>query len=213
MDTPIKVEPPVGKSLKITLPVDLIDVFKGTTKKINLTRFVQCHYCSGNKATKNMTCESCQGHGMILNVDVIINRIPPKPCPECLGSGLVGDIEDYPCNHCGATGLLRKNEEVAIYIPRGIGENDSIIIKHKGNNSPLGAAGDLIINFKENLDKDNIYERNGLDIIKKEFFNISDLVLGTTRSITLLDDSIIEVKIPKGTNPGSLPPLLLGSDF
>jgi len=87
-----------------------------------------------------------------------------------------------------------KYEEVQITIPTGIRDGEAIRYPKLANDI------DVIIKFR--IKHDPVWEVRDLDLIKSYDISIWDLILGTEIDVTLIDGSIIRLKVPPRTNPG-----------
>ena len=61
---------------------------------------------------------------------------------------------------------------------------------------------DVVITYTYRPDKDWAIDQ--LNIIKREEINVFDLITGGERDVTLIDDSVVRIKIPPKTQPGTL---------
>ena len=207
MDRPMRTEPPKGSDLKIRLKLTLEEIYKGTTKTVNLKRLVHCPSCDSSGAKTNKPCSTCHGKGIIMQMNEssgsfgeFMASFDTKTCPTCYGSCIEADEE---CYYCNGAGTVLSEEKVDIRVSRGIANEETIKVPNKGNAGKLsGRPGDLYVVIEEITD-DN-FERKGLDLIKTVNFNISDLVLGTTSKVSTIDGKTIELKIPAGSDSGKM---------
>lgn len=95
-------------------------------------------------------------------------------------------------------------EEVAtIRIPAGIESGTSLRFRNLGDDSMQQAPrGDLIV--KVIIEKHPVFERDRSHIRTKCSINVLELILGTEVIITDLLGRNVNVKIPPGTNPGTI---------
>lgn len=95
-------------------------------------------------------------------------------------------------------------EEVAtIRIPAGIESGTSLRFKNLGDDSIRQIPrGDLIV--KIIVEKHPVFERDRSHIKTKCVINVLELIIGTEVIITDLQGKNINVKIPPGTNPGTI---------
>ena len=95
-----------------------------------------------------------------------------------------------------------REESVHIDIPPGANHGDTINYQGLGDDSnPRFPRGNLFV--KIHVEKNSTWIRDGLDLITKKTVNVFDLLLGTNITIKTLDGKNLNVKIPKGTNPGA----------
>jgi DnaJ-class molecular chaperone len=96
-----------------------------------------------------------------------------------------------------------QTERIEIQIPAGINDGQQIRYKHLGDNSIKGIPrGDLYIKIK--IKKDSNWIRENLDLHSQLFVNIFDCILGTTVVVKSPEGKNINLKIPAGTNPGTV---------
>ncbi|CAN6720571.1 unnamed protein product [Malus baccata var. baccata] len=101
--------------------------------------------------------------------------VPPftSTCSTCKGSGQI--IKEY-CLSCRGLGIIEGVRQVEVSIPAGVDSGDTISVPEAGNSGARGsAAGWLYIKLKA--------------------------ILGGTVEVPTLSGKI-EVKIPKGVQPG-----------
>lgn len=85
-----------------------------------------------------------------------------------------------------------------ITIPRGIENNQKIVVKGKGSRRNTNAApGDLIVTIKQL--KHPVFTREGPMLYMDLMVNVLDLISGCEQTIKLIDGSTINIKIPAGT--------------
>ncbi len=203
-DKPIKKEVPKGENLNVKIPLDMMEIFNGVKKTINIKRNVHCPKCDSTGAARLKRCTDCGGKGFKFDIEEVNNvgftdLFKQTVCGTCYGAKVEPDIK---CDHCKGDGRISREERVEITIPRGISKDNIITLKYKGNAGIRGGAyGDIYVSIEENIPSD--YKRNGLDIIKDLNVSIPDLVLGTNVKLSTMEN-IIELKIPRGTQSGKM---------
>lgn len=104
-------QPRKGKDLQKAISITFEEAAFGTTKKIELNKFVSCPTCKGEGAkpgTSKKTCPKCGGSGQISQMQ----RTPfgqfqsVTTCDQCGGSG---KIIDEPCPDCKGQGKIRQD--------------------------------------------------------------------------------------------------------
>lgn len=96
-----------------------------------------------------------------------------------------------------------KDEVANIRIPKGIEHGQIIRFQGMGDNSvPNLPRGDL--NVQVQIKKHRIFERDRLHLRTKCVINVFDCLLGTEILVEGLGGERISVKVPKGTNPGTI---------
>lgn len=90
-----------------------------------------------------------------------------------------------------------------IRIHPGVQDTEIIKFKNLGDGSiDTMPRGDLLVQVR--VKKHPVFERDGFNLIVIEKVNLFDLMLGTSIKITTLGGENINVRIPSGTNPGTI---------
>ena len=99
--------------------------------------------------------------------------------------------------------IKETGKNLTINIPRGIDTGQSIKYPGLGLDVVQGApAGDLLC--KIYVKKHPRYKRQRLDLHVEETVNCFDAMLGKTIDVNNIDGNIIKLKIPSGTQPGTI---------
>jgi molecular chaperone DnaJ len=188
-----------GQSVETTLKIPFRTAVTGGKVEIGLEIAEDCATCDGSggaPGARMQTCSECGGRGTISfgKGGFAVNR----PCPMCLGRGLV---PSQKCPTCGGSGEVRTTKRLMITVPPGADTGTKIRLKGQGGRgSNGGPPGDVLITFQ--VEPDRFYAREGLDLIATVPVNIVQATLGTTVSVKTLDGKKIAVKIPAGTQGG-----------
>ena len=91
--------------------------------------------------------------------------------------------------------INNKMEAVKLTIPAGLMDGE------KAQYPGIANGRDVIVRFKIIPDPD--WETNKLDLIKQQDISIWDLIVGGALDVSLLDGSVIRLKIPPKTQPGT----------
>lgn len=155
-----------------------------------------CPVCHGNGAapgSKPVTCPECGGRGTINFTQG--NFSVSRPCPRCLGRGI---IIAQPCPKCGGTGSITEPREISVKIPPGIQPGQTIRLKGLGNpGMNSGSAGDLYL--KMNIAPHHFFWRVGLDIHARVPISDALAASGAKVRVRTISGQKIELKIPSGT--------------
>lgn len=186
-----------GNDLQIRLKLNLEEINTGVTKKIKVRRKDKCPECkgTGSKSGSKSTCLQCSGSGRIRNVtnSLFGQIVQESACPICRGEGNV--VKD-PCGECGGSGRKTAETTVSVNIPGGVAEGNYISVPGKGDEGLHGGpAGDLIVLINE--EKDDFFERHGIDIFCTIEISFTEAALGTAKTIPTLDGKV-SLKIPAG---------------
>lgn len=89
---------------------------------------------------------------------------------------------------------------ISIAIPPGVEHGQHIRYEGMGDNSIRNLRpGDLIVNIM--IRQHSRFRRNGTDLTLDQNISVWDAILGTTLSITTLDDRQLDITVPPGTQP------------
>lgn len=94
-------------------------------------------------------------------------------------------------------GTAQGASTVEINVPQGINDGDNVQYAGIG---PGGA--DLVVTFR--IKPDNIWQRQGLNLVQDQRISIWDLVLGGTLQVSDILNNQLQITIPPGTQPGTL---------
>lgn len=142
------------------------------------------------------TCKTCNGQGKLHET-----RNSPlgaftsvRTCATCEGSG---KVPKERCATCSGHGVLKKEEEIKIQIPKGIDGGEMIRMPGKGEAVKGGQSGDLYV--KVHVKPHPVFRKEGLNLVMNMPMKLTDALLGTTATVTTIDDKKLEVKIPAMT--------------
>lgn len=190
-----------GSDMQTGIEIDFIDSVFGAKKKISIDHTKQCNDCDGSGAeskSEMKTCGQCDGQGKIQTQMMGIFATVTE-CPTCEG---IGETPKDKCNNCKGAGVTREKDEIEFSIPAGIKNGDTLRITGRGQAIKNAPSGDLFIQVLVKPHKS--FRRNGLDLIMDYEIPITDAVLGGKHTLSMLDDSGINIKIPSGTTHGTV---------
>ena len=188
-----------GADLETALHLGFRDAVKGVTTTVSLSSNEACHTCRGTggaPGSEFVTCERCQGRGVI-NDDQGPFAMS-SVCPVCQGRG--GRFAT-PCPTCHGTGREPSARRVNVRIPPGVVDSQRIRLKGKGNPGAHGGpAGDLYVDV--HVTPDPRFERRGRNVTTTVKVPLTQTMLGTAVEVPTLDEPVT-LKIPAGTQPGT----------
>ena len=185
----------VGSNLKLDVEVRLKDIIQEKSINLSYTRDDKCNPCGGTGQTEHSShaqCGQCGGRGVLYR-NMGIMQIE-QPCNHCSGTG---SIIRSPCGSCGGSGVNSRKTQTSIKIPMGAHSGIKLRMSGMGNYDKAG-YGDLYV-FIHVLG-DEIYDRDGDDLIRRLDVDFHDLILGTELQVDSLYGDV-KVKIPKLSNP------------
>lgn len=196
--------PKKGRSFNIYISITLEEMMSGTTKKVKVNRALQCLDCSGTGAEFGETsdCNDCSGRGRIIKTvrHGFGEMVTESDCTTCKGSGKIIKNE---CRTCGSLGVIRKDEEIEINVPRGSISGISYMVVGKGDwgRSP-SVPGDLIVYIEEYVHP--TYIRDGINLIHETHISFKEACLGKKLEIPNLSGTSYRMEIPPGTASGKI---------
>ena len=176
--------PVAGSDLVYRMEISFRDAAFGVEAPIAISRLERCESCDGSGAargTKPKTCPACGGRGRQRMSQGFLTVT--RPCPSCQGEGRV--IEK-PCSDCRGEGRRRGKKDLTIRIPAGVESNARLRLTGEGDAGPNGGpAGDLYVVLS--VAADDVFEREGNDIVVTLELPFPTLVLGGEVSVPTLD--------------------------
>ena len=193
-----------GRDIRVRFGLTLLELYKGVKKKITYPKSNICPDCLGKgygKDGKIEKCPYCEGTGFIsqMRTNGFSRIVTNTVCPHCNGTG--GIIKN-PCKTCNGSGLVKNQEVAEIDIPKGAYNGYTFRVAGKGDASPIGPSGDLIVVISEKSDPQ--FERRGNDLYINKDIPVLDAILGKDITIESLDGSKINFKTHVGIKPGEM---------
>jgi molecular chaperone DnaJ len=190
-----------GHDLRYTLELSFEEAALGCEKEISFTRSADCSSCRGTGAEGGATglspCSRCEGQGTLRQKAGLFAA--RRECPACGGSGEVARVR---CGACGGAGLAESVRTFTVRIPPGSQQGNSQRVPGEGSPGRRGGpSGDLHVIVR--VKPDPIYRQEGDILVCEMPLSMSELALGVEADIPLLD-SCVRMKIPAGTQPGSV---------
>jgi molecular chaperone DnaJ len=190
-----------GGDLRIQERLTLKDAVLGCKKEVIVRAPTTCESCNGSGAapgTQRQTCGTCRGAGQVSSSRGFV--MFTSTCPTCQGEG---SVLREPCSKCSGAGQVEKARKVLVSFPPGIDTNQRLRVPGQGLPGPLGGeTGDLYVDVE--LEPDDKFERDGVDLITRVSISFSDAALGTNIVLRWIDDAELELEIPAGTQPGDV---------
>ena len=183
-----------GRDVRMEIPLSLVDVYNGCTKKLKFTRRVRCANCHGKGGVgAQERCSSCGGSGYITNNSFGWMSMR-STCQDCGG---VGHTYKSKCPTCHGVGLKEESHTVEVTFPPAMMEGYAVQMNGHGEEStdPKGNNGNFFAIAKYNFDKDR-YEVRGLDIIEKVHIPYYDILLGCEHVIEMPNHTKNKINIP-----------------
>lgn len=184
----------VGSNIRIKLKLTIEEITKGVEKKIKYKKKVVADGVTFD------TCSACGGRGQVTRVQqTFLGQMQTTTtCPTCGGNGK--KIKNVPPGADGM-GLVTKEVTATINIPAGVSDGMQLSLQGKGNETPGGIAGDLIVLVEELADKE--LHRDGNNIIFNLHISFPQAALGTEVEVPTVSGKA-RIKIEPGTQSGKI---------
>ena len=193
-----------GGDALLRVEVELSEVMFGTKRDIEVNTAVLCETCEGSccaPGTRAVVCDICHGSGQIQRAvrSLLGNLMTSSPCGTCRG---FGTVIPSPCVTCAGQGRVRASRTMSIDIPAGVDTGIRLQLQEQGEVGPAGGPrGDLYLEIK--VKHDDIFSRNGDDLLATVEVSMADAILGTKTVIEGLDGDI-PVEIKPGTQSAEI---------
>jgi molecular chaperone DnaJ len=190
-----------GQDLRFTLELDFDEAALGCEKEIRFQRKEDCKACQGTGAEGGQAgldrCETCQGAGHLRQgAGLLAGR---RPCPTCDGRG---QTPRTPCRKCQGQGLKENERIFTVRIPPGSQQGATQRVPGEGSPGRAGGPpGDLSVHVR--VRPHPFYRQQGDLLICELPLSPTDAALGTDSDVPLLD-TVVRMKIPPGTQTGSI---------
>ena len=191
--------PMQGANLRAQIRVTFEEAVFGCDKEIELTLKDECGKCNGTGAkpgTSPITCTKCGGKGQVVYTQLYLFGMVQnvRTCPDCNGTGKV--IKEK-CPDCYGTGYISNKKKIAVTVPAGIDNGQSIRIRGKGEPGVNGGPrGDLLVEVL--VSRHPIFQRQDTNIYSTAPISFVTAALGGTVRIKTVDGEV-EYDVKAGT--------------
>jgi len=185
-----------GRDISIDIEISFKESVMGTKRSVLITKVGKCDTCDGTgakKGTEMHACAACNGQGKVHETrnSPLGSFTSVRTCAACEGQG---KVPKEKCANCSGRGVLRKEEEIKLEIPVGIDGGEMIRLPGQGEAIKGGTAGDLYV--KVHVKKHPVFKKEGANLVMNMPVKLTDALLGTTVSVTTIDDKVLDVKVP-----------------
>ncbi|WP_292831999.1 molecular chaperone DnaJ [Microbacterium sp.] len=193
-----------GQDALVRVTLDLRDVVFGIHRDIEVDTAVLCETCEGSccqPGTREATCDICHGSGQVQRTvrSLLGNVVTSQPCNTCQG---YGTTIPYPCSTCQGQGRVRARRTVSLDIPAGVETGLRLQLPGSGEVGPAGGPnGDLYLEIT--VSPDDVFSRDGDDLLATLEVSMSDAILGTDTTITSLDGEV-DLEVRPGVQSGDV---------
>lgn len=178
----------VRKGVRITFE----EAVFGCEKELDVVLKDPCPKCNGTGAkpgTSPETCPKCGGKGQVVYTQQsffgTVQNV--QTCPQCSGTG---KIVREKCSDCQGTGYVSNRKKIAVTIPAGIDNGQSIRIREKGEPGTNGGPrGDLLVEVS--VSRHPIFQRQDMHIFSTVPISFAQAALGADVKIKTVDGEVL----------------------
>ncbi len=184
------------------ISVDLEDAYRGVDRQVAVRRPEPCETCGGSghpPSADERTCPECGGQGQQTTVQQTpLGRVQQtRTCRRCEGEGR---LYDERCATCDGDGQVRREATLAVDVPAGIEDGQTLRLEGEGAPGDRGARpGDLLVEVRVEDHPD--FERDGADLHHDLVVSFPQAVFGDTVAVPTVTGSA-EFEVPPGTQSG-----------
>lgn len=195
--------PMKGANVRAGIRISFEEACFGAEKELELNLKETCGKCHGTGAregTSPVTCTKCGGKGQVVfsqqSLFGMIQNV--QTCPDCRGTG---KIIKEKCSNCYGSGFITLKKKIAVSVPAGIDDGQSIRIRDKGEPGTNGGPrGDLLVEVA--VSRHPVFQRQGYDIFSTAQMSYATAVLGGELKVPTIDGEVIYTVKP-GTKTGT----------
>jgi molecular chaperone DnaJ len=193
-----------GGDIAVEVEVTLAEAASGRSVDVSYELVDTCEHCRGNGAepgTPIETCPTCGGAGRVRAVTrtAFGQLVREQACDTCGGEGR---LPSEPCRECGGRGRRAVRKTLQVDVPAGIADEQRIRLSGRGHAGERGGPpGDLYVLVR--VAEDERFLRDGSNLVTVVDVPAPAAALGTTVTVPTLDGAE-EIKIPAGTQPGTV---------
>jgi len=197
-----------GADRRIDIEVAFEDAAFGCECEIEIERVERCQRCAGSggePGSQAARCPTCEGSGQVRRVSRSFfgQFVNIATCPQCRGEGR--QITD-PCRECRTSGRLRKQRNLAVKIPAGVGDGSRMRLNGEGDVGDNGGGpGHLYVYIA--VHPHPLFTREDDDLIYDLEMNPAQAALGFEAGIPTLEGDSIPLKVPPGAQSGKIFPI------
>ena len=185
-----------GEDILEHIEISLKDAYSGIEQKVTVSKKTACPECHGTGCKGDYhpeTCPHCKGRGKIRVQQGFF--MFEQTCPNCGGDG---QVIKNPCPKCNGQGWEVTEKILDLKVPAGIENGMKMRVSGEGNIGTRGGPnGDLyvLVSIKEH----ELFKREEADLYCTIPVSMITATLGGKINLTLIDETVEEIKIPAGT--------------
>jgi len=196
---------PKAEALTHPLTVTLEDFYKGSTKRLRVSRNILCAECKGNGGEGKASCNGCNGQGIVIHISQMgpmIQRVRAK-CGRCSGKGFTIPLSGR-CQSCEGNGVVPNVKVIAVTIERGMKNGDKVVFAGEGEQDVDSDPGDVVVILKSTPHE--YFQRQGAHLFMKKNLSLGDALTGFEFKVAHLDSRLLVIPGKPGlvTKPNQL---------
>ena len=184
--------PMKGANVRASVRITFEEAVFGCEKELELVLKDDCPDCHGSGAkpgTTPETCTKCGGKGKVMftqqSLFGMVQNV--QTCPDCRGTG---KVVKEKCPHCHGNGYVSNKKKIAVSIPPGIDNGQSVRIREKGEpGSNGGPRGDLLVEVM--ITSHPIFQRQDMHIYSTAPISFVQAALGGEIRISTIDGDVL----------------------
>lgn len=184
--------PMKGMNIRKSVRITFEEAVFGCEKEIEVVLKDPCPKCGGTGAkqgTSPETCSKCGGKGQVVYTQQsffgTVQNV--QTCPDCHGTG---KIIREKCPDCTGTGFVASKKKIAVSIPAGIDNGQSVRIREKGEPGANGGPrGDLLVEVV--VSRHPIFQRQDMHIFSTVPISFAQAALGADVKIKTVDGDVL----------------------
>ena len=189
--------PMQGANIRKGIRITFEEAIFGCEKELDVVLKDECTTCNGTGAkpgTAPETCPKCGGRGQVVYQQQsffgMVQNV--QTCPDCRGTGKI--IKER-CSDCGGTGYTQSRKKIAVTVPAGIDNGQSIRIRGKGEPGTNGGPrGDLLVEVT--VSRHPIFGRQDMHIFSTAPISFAQAALGGDVRIKTVDGDVLYTVAP-----------------
>lgn len=184
--------PMKGMNIRKSIRITFEEAVFGCEKELDVILKDPCPKCNGTGAkpgTSPVTCPKCGGKGQVVYTQQsffgTVQNV--QTCPDCGGTG---KIIREKCPDCQGTGFVSNRKKIAVTVPAGIDNGQSIRIREKGEPGTNGGPrGDLLVEVT--VSRHPIFQRQDMHIFSTVPISFAQAALGADVRIKTVDGEVL----------------------
>ncbi len=184
--------PMKGMNIRKGVRITFEEAVFGCEKELDVVLKDPCPKCNGTGAkpgTHPETCPKCGGRGQVVYTQQsffgTVQNV--QTCPECQGSG---KVVREKCPDCSGSGYVSSKKKIAVSIPAGIDNGQSVRIREKGEPGVNGGPrGDLLVEVT--VSRHPIFQRQDMHIFSVAPITFAQAALGADVRIKTVDGEVL----------------------